>query len=55
MNLTINEKVQIIRLTGRNERNFTEVARMFNDENPNRHVSVSTVSRINRLFDETGK
>lgn len=52
--LTLREKIEIIRLTGENVP-YRDVARIFNARHEERHVSFTTVARINKLFGETGK
>lgn len=52
--LSLNEKVEIIRLTGENNRSTRAVAREFNVRHPLRQISYSVVAKINRLFNQSG-
>ncbi|KAL1487625.1 hypothetical protein ABEB36_015714 [Hypothenemus hampei] len=53
--LSVSEKIEIIRIIGDNTRSFRETAREFNRRHRNRPpISMSTVSRINRIFNDTG-
>lgn len=54
-NLTLREKIEIIRLSGENDRSIREVCTIFNERHPDRPPIVnSTVSKINNIFDEHG-
>lgn len=52
--LTLNEKIEIVRITGENVP-YRNVATIFNARHPNRHISFATVAKINYLFEGTGK
>lgn len=53
-NLTLRNKIEIVRLVGDNVRSTREAAREFNNRHPDRRVSRSTVQHINKVFNETG-
>lgn len=53
--LSIQEKIEIIRLSGDDYRSEREVTRIFNERHPNRPaISNSTVHKINQVFNRTG-
>lgn len=53
--LTLQEKIEIVRLSGDNDRSEREVCRIFNDRHPTRPpISRTTVHRVNKVFNETG-
>lgn len=55
LQLSLQEKIEIVRLSGDNDRSEREVCRIFNERHPIRPpISSSTVHRINKIFSETG-
>lgn len=53
-NLTLQEKIEIIRLRGDNDRSVREVREIFNNRHPERRISTATVGRINKIFNQYG-
>lgn len=54
MSLTINEKIEIVRLVGDGVRSFRQAAMEFNRRHPDKRIHHNTVARINNAFDQTG-
>lgn len=53
--LTLNEKIEMVRLVGDNVRSARDAAREFNNRHPDRHpVSSGTVNKVNQIFNQTG-
>lgn len=55
LQLSLEEKIEIVRISGDNYHSEREVARIFNQRHPNRQpIGRSTVGKINKIFKETG-
>lgn len=54
MNLTVAEKVEIIRLVGDNTRSYRKAASEFNRRHQGRNICFKTVANINNIFNNTG-
>lgn len=53
--LSLRERIEVVRLVGDNARTVRETAREFNNRHPQRPpISCSTVCNINKIFNETG-
>lgn len=52
--LTIQDKVEIVRLCGYNDRSEREVTEIFNRRHPDRRICCSAVHKIKKVFIETG-
>lgn len=54
-NLNVEEKIELVRLRGDNDRTLREVCEIFNNRHPNRpNITKSTVYKINKIFNECG-
>lgn len=53
-NISLMDKIEIVRLVGDNVRSTENAAREFNIRHPDRRVSRHTVHYINKVFNETG-
>lgn len=54
MRLSLAEKVEIVRLVGDGARNCREAAQEFNRRHPDHLISYTTVSKVNRMFNQRG-
>ena len=53
--LTVNQKIELIRIVGDNNMTYREAAAEFNRRHPDiEHVTFQTVAKLNRQFDRTG-